>query len=221
MGYVSSAMMQAHCAELVRRDRTFNAIVKAAPLCPFGRVRPKTTHFESVVRAIIAQQVSTAAARTITERMRVIAGGAITPEALTRLSDPQLQSAGLTGAKVRSLAELSHAAAGGSIDFRRIARQPDDVVVAELSNIYGIGIWTAQMFLMFQLGRIDVWPTGDLAVRRGWDVLHQEPAAARDTAPSPVQGSTGAGVSARELDRLGDSLTGLRSVAAWYCWRAA
>ena len=201
--------MKDFCSELIRRDRAFAAIVKDAPLCPFGRIRPRTTHFESVVRAVIAQQVSTAAAHTITERMRVIAGGVITPSSMSALSDQQLQSAGLTKAKVRSLAELSAAAANGSINFQRIARQPDDVVIAELSDIYGIGVWTAHMFLMFQLGRIDVWPTADLAVRRGWDVLHGSAVA------------QGRGVSARELDGLGEALQGIRSVAAWYCWRAA
>lgn len=250
-------MMRAHCGELVRRDHAFNDIVLSAALCPFGRVRPKTTHFESLVRAVIAQQVSTAAARTITARMTTLAGGSVTPESMAGLSDAQLQSAGLTSAKVRSLAELSRTAASGAIDFRRISRQPDDVVITELTAVYGIGVWTAQMFLMFQLGRLDVWPTGDLAVRRGWDVLHP---AVTDTAPSPEAGAllgrrgagpkvaqrkgesgtsragvavgaegTGAmtgvpattGVTARELDRLGETFVGLRSIAAWYCWRAS
>ena len=236
MGRLTRSDMQAHCAELVRRDVAFREIVKAAPLCPFGRVRPLTTHFESLVRAVIAQQVSTAAARTITSRMRELAGGDISAATLTALTPTQLQSAGLTGAKVRSLVELSQTAAGGGINFRRIARQSDDQIIAELTAIYGIGVWTAQMFLMFQLGRLDVWPTGDLAVRRGWDALHSViPRRGHATSTQPRSRSTSAaqthtplvgaqspgGVSARELDRLGEALTGIRSVASWYCWRAA
>lgn len=221
--------MQIHCADLVTRDSAFSAIVESAPLCPFSRTRPKSSHFESIVRAVIAQQVSTQAAITIRNRLEVIAGGVITAPALAALSVEQLQSAGLTGAKVRSLSELSNATVAGNIDFAHIARQPDDVVIAELTSIFGIGVWTAHMFLMFQLGRLDVWPTGDLAVRRGWDVLHNSPTVktpkARVTEAGRVSrtdtGTTPAGVTARQLDELGARFAGIRSVAAWYCWRAS
>src|SRR4029077_4033014 len=86
---------------------------------------------------------------------------------------------------------------------RALARQPDDAVIARLSTVRGIGPWTAQMFLIFQLRRLDVWPTGDLGVRQSfglaWDI------------PTPT---------ARELEPLGDPFRPYRSVVAWYCWRA-
>jgi DNA-3-methyladenine glycosylase II len=87
--------------------------------------------------------------------------------------------------------------------LRAIGDAPDDVVVAELSQIWGIGRWTAEMFMMFTLGRLDVWPVGDLAVRRGWQLAH-------GLTDMPTE---------KELDSLGVPFRPYRSVAAWYCWR--
>ena len=205
MPRLTIAHMNELAAELVARDSAFTAIVETAELCPFGRVKPDTTHFESLVRAVISQQISTAAARTIRGRLTDAAGGELTPAALVSFSAEDMQACGLYKAKVRSLSELAAVAHSGEIDFVRIAREPDDVIVKQLTSIFGIGRWTVEMFLMFQLGRIDIWPTGDLAVRRGWDVLHPQ------HAPSTE----------RSLKPLGERFTGLRSVAAWYCWRAS
>ena len=90
------------------------------------------------------------------------------------------------------------------LDARQLARENDDEVVARLTSVRGIGKWTAEMFLMFQLRRLDVWPTGDLAVRRGYGLAWG--------IPTPT---------ARQLDDLGERFRPYRSVAAWYCWRAA
>jgi DNA-3-methyladenine glycosylase II len=90
------------------------------------------------------------------------------------------------------------------LDPRRLARQPDEEVVTRLTAVRGIGEWTAQMFLIFQLRRLDVWPTGDLGVRKGYGLAWG--------IPTPT---------ARELGPLGDELRPYRSIAAWYCWRAA
>ena len=87
---------------------------------------------------------------------------------------------------------------------RGLARQDDEELIAALSTVRGIGRWTAQMFLMFQLRRIDVWPTGDFGVRRGYGLAWE--------VPMPT---------ARQLEPLGDPYRPYRSVAAWYCWRAA
>lgn len=197
--------MEQHCAEVVRADRAFRGIVRAADLCPIGRVRPKTSHFESLVRAVTAQQVSTAAARSIYARVLDACDGEVTPTSVAKCSVDELRAAGLSAAKTRTVTALAAAATTGSIDFSALARKADEAVISELTVIPGIGRWTAEMFLMFQLGRLDVWPVGDLGVRRGWDNMH---------AGQPP-------VTPARLHELGEPFSGRRSVAAWYCWRAA
>ncbi len=154
---------------------------------------------------MIAQQVSTAAAKTITGRLEIKCAGSITAERVGALSPKQLQSVGLTGAKVRTISELTSAALSGEINFRKFAHMSDEEIISELVPLFGIGRWTVEMFLIFHLGRLDVWPVDDLAVRRGWDNLHGN--------SEPIKPKT--------LQGLGDQFAGMRSVVAWYCWRAS
>ena len=205
MPRLTTAQMQAHCDELVRLNKRFAPVVRSAPLCPIGRQSRKQTHIETLVDSIISQQITGKAAQTIYNRLLEAAGGSMNSRALAKLTERQLYDCGLNTAKVRAIQGLAEAELNGHIDLGRIAWQPDDVVVAQLTALYGIGRWTAEMFLIFQLGRLDVWPTGDLAVRRGWDALH------KNTEPT----------SAKHLDSLGDALRPIRSIAAWYCWRAS
>lgn len=197
--------IEQHCAEVARADRAFRAVIRDAELCPIGRVRPKTSHFESLVRSVTAQQVSTAAARSIYSRVIDACGGEVTPESVARSKVAHLRAAGLSAAKTRTVTALATAATTGSIDFSTLPRKADETVINELIVIPGIGRWTAEMFLMFQLGRLDVWPVGDLAVRRGWDNMHPG-----QTPVTPAR-----------LHQLGEPFSGRRSVAAWYCWRAS
>jgi DNA-3-methyladenine glycosylase II len=154
---------------------------------------------------VIAQQVSTAAAGTISERLEIKCAGSITAERVGALSAKQLQSVGLTGAKVRTISELTAAALSGEINFRKFTHMSDEEIIQELVPLFGIGRWTVEMFLIFHLGRLDVWPVDDLAVRRGWDNLHGN---SEPIKPKALQG-------------LGDQFIGMRSVVAWYCWRAS
>jgi DNA-3-methyladenine glycosylase II len=132
----------------------------------------------------------------------------VRPEALTivSLSDESLRAVGLSANKAASLRDLATKVLDGTVDLspRGLSRQSDEEVIARLSTVRGIGPWTAEMFLIFQLRRLDVWPTGDLGVRRGYGLAWK--------APMP---------SARELQSLGDRYRPYRSVVAWYCWRAA
>ena len=173
--------------------------------CTFGLTKPKVTSYQSLIRSVVAQQVSTAAARTISGRLEVKCGGSITAEKVGALSLKQLQSVGLTGAKVRTISELTEAALSGEINFRKFPHLSDEEIIQELVPLYGIGRWTVEMFLIFHLGRLDVWPVDDLAVRRGWDNLHAN--------SEPIK--------AKVLNTLGEPFTGMRSVIAWYCWRAS
>ena len=191
--------------KISRIDPAFVPAIKNLEPCTFGLAKPKVSQYQSLIRAVIAQQVSTAAAQTITGRLQAKCAGTITPEKVGALSLKQLQSVGLTGAKVRTISELTSAALSGEINFRKFAHMSNEEIINELVPLFGIGRWTVEMFLIFHLGRLDVWPIDDLAVRRGWDNLH------RNTEP----------IKPKVLQGLGDQFAGMRSVVAWYCWRAS
>ena len=191
--------------KIVAIDPAFAPAIKELPPCTFGLEKPKITSYQSLVRSVIAQQVSTAAARTISGRLEVKCGGSITAAKVGALSAKKLQSVGLTGAKVRTISELTDASLSGEINFRKFAYLSDEEIIQELIPLFGIGRWTVEMFLIFHLGRLDVWPVDDLAVRRGWDNLHGN--------SEPIK--------PKVLNALGEPFAGMRSVVAWYCWRAS
>jgi DNA-3-methyladenine glycosylase II len=168
--------------------------------------RPTETHFATLVRAIVYQQLAGRAAAAIHGRLIAALGGDVQPEPLVALSDEALRAAGLSRNKVASLRDLATKVLDGTVTLspRGLARESDDQIVTRLSAVRGIGPWTAEMFLIFQLRRLDVWPVGDLGVRHGYGLAWQ--------VPTPT---------ARELRPLGDPFRPYRSVAAWYCWRAA
>ena len=168
--------------------------------------RPAESHLGTLVRAIVYQQLAGRAAAAIHGRLIAALGGTVEPEGLLALSDEQMRAVGLSRAKVASLRDLAAKVLDGTVVLspRGLAAESDDEIVARLSAVRGIGTWTAEMFLLFQLRRLDVWPVGDLGVRRGYGLAWQ--------IPEPT---------ARELGPLGDPFRPYRSVAAWYCWRAA
>ncbi len=172
---------------------------------PFRLRPPLESHFAALVRSITFQQLAGAAAMTIHGRLVAALDGTVTPEAVLGLSPEEMRAAGLSGAKAASITDLASKALDGSVvlEPRRLARASDDEVVARLSSVRGIGRWTSEMFLIFQLRRLDVWPTGDLGVRRGYGLAYRIPT------PEP-----------KELDALGEVFRPYRSVSAWYCWRA-
>ena len=186
-------------------DSAFSLAIKELPPCTFSLEKPKVTSYQSLIRSVIAQQISTAAARTITSRLEVQCGGSITATKVGALSAKKLQSVGLTGAKVRTISELTDASLSGEINFRKFPHLSDEEIIQELVPLFGIGRWTVEMFLIFHLGRLDVWPVDDLAVRRGWDNLHGN--------SEPIK--------PKVLNALGEPFAGMRSVVAWYCWRAS
>ena len=168
--------------------------------------RPAESHFAALVRAIVYQQLAGVAAAAIHGRLVAALDGDPRPEALIALPDETLRAAGLSRNKAASLRDLAAKVLDGTVVLspRGLARESDEEIVARLSAVRGIGPWTAEMFLLFQLRRLDVWPTGDLGVRRGYGLAWHIPT------PTP-----------RELQRLGDPYRPYRSVVAWYCWRAA
>lgn len=168
--------------------------------------KPGGTHFAALVQSIVFQQLAGAAATTIHRRLVVALGGEVTPEAMLALAPEDMRAAGMSGNKAASVRDLAAKVLDGTVvlDPRGLAREGDEEVIERLTTVRGIGRWTAEMFLMFQLRRLDVWPTGDLGVRKGFGVAWG--------IPMP---------SARELEPLGDPFRPYRSAVAWYCWRAA
>jgi DNA-3-methyladenine glycosylase II len=157
------------------------------------------------VRAIVFQQLAGAAARAIHARVLATVGGDLTPERLAAVPDDALRAAGLSGNKLASLRDLTDKVAAGVVVLTGTGRRSDADVVASLTTVRGIGRWTAEMFLMFELRRLDVWPVDDLGVRRGYGLAWRLPV-------MPT---------AKELERLGDPFRPYRSVVARYCWAAA
>jgi DNA-3-methyladenine glycosylase II len=205
--------MAVHSAQKMRRivakvsqiDPKFAPLIQRRPLCTLGRSKPSETHFESLVSSVISQQLATKAAATIHERLVKQCKGAVTPRKVVKLSDEQLREIGVSGAKSRTIKGIATAALDKSIPINEIDQIHDDQEIFDaLTSIWGVGRWTVEMFMMFQLGRLDVWPTGDLAVRRGWDIIHK----------------TKEETSAKALDVKGEKLRPYRSVFAWYCYQA-
>jgi DNA-3-methyladenine glycosylase II len=202
---VSRRVSHAEAARLLaERVPEMAALVAAAG--PIKLRPPQESSFAALVRAITYQQLAGAAAATIHGRLLVALDGKVEPAAMLALSDEAMRAAGLSGNKTASLRDLATKVLDGTVvlEPRRIGRESDDEVISRLTAVRGIGEWTAQMFLIFQLRRLDVWPTGDLGVRKGYGLAWR--------IPTPT---------AKELGPLGDELRPFRSVAAWYCWRAA
>ena len=198
-----SVSWAAAAAELAERDDVMRRLVAAAGP-PRLRAR-RSSPFEALARAIVFQQLSGAAASTIWARVESLLGSPVTPEAVLAASVESLRAAGLSGAKAASIIDLSEKVASGVVPLdRRLSRLADDELVDRLVVVRGVGRWTAEMFLMFQLRRLDVWPVDDLGVRKGYAVAY-------GLSPMP---------SSKELVALGDPFRPYRSVAAWYCWRA-
>jgi len=192
-------------AALAERDASLAALIESVGPPDLRRGRPRRTHFAELVRAVCYQQLAGSAARAIHGRLEALLDGGPTPEAVLALGPERLRTVGLSGSKVRTISDLAAHVVDGEVQLDRVARLPDEEIVRELTGVWGIGQWTAEMFLIFQLGRLDVWPVGDYGVRKGYARLH-------GLADAPTAG---------ELEPLGDPYRPYRSVAAWYCWRAA
>ena len=170
-----------------------------------GVAPPVARRFETLANSIASQQLNGRAAQTIWGRVRGRVEGPFTAEAVLAVPESLWRDAGLSGAKAASLIDLAEHVADGRVQLERVGRMSDSEVVSHLTAVRGIGPWTAQMFLMFSLRRLDVWPTGDYGVRMGYGKAFR-----RGVAPT-----------AKELEPLGDRFRPYRSVVAWYCWAAA
>ncbi len=160
--------------------------------------------FAALVRSIMYQQLAGAAAATSHGRFLKLFSDGLSPAAVLALPDGAMRSAGVSGSKAAAITDLAQKVSDGTVALHDVDSMSDDDLVARLVQVRGIGRWTAEMFLMFQLQRLDVWPVDDYGVRKGWALAHRlkEP-------PAP-----------RALQVEGDRFRPYRSIAAWYCWRA-
>ena len=159
--------------------------------------------FSHLSRTICYQQLAGKAAATIHGRFVDALGGRVTPKRVLESEEAALREAGLSRNKLSAIRDLAHKLRSGEVEVEDLHRQPDEEVIRRLVMVKGIGVWTAQMYLMFGLHRPDVWPTGDLGVRSGYAKVH-----GLEDAPT-----------AKALEPLGDAYRPWRSAAAWYCWR--
>ena len=160
--------------------------------------------FEALARAIVFQQLSTKAASTIYGRLEQAAGGRISPESIQQLSVPEMRQAGLSKQKIGYIRDLAEHAISGKLDFAMLPAMEDEEVIVALTDIKGIGVWTAHMFLIFALRRPNVLPVGDLGVRMAIKQLYRK-------RKMPL---------AKDIEKLAKSWHPYCSFASWYLWRS-
>ncbi len=190
-------------ALLAGRDPVLASLVDRHGPPPRRRPVRSSDRFAALAEIIVYQQLAGKAAATIHGRFESAMGGAVTPEVVLASAPDLLASTGLSRAKAASIRDLAEKVVTGEVALERIGRLSDDEVIDHLTRVRGIGPWTAQMFLLGTLGRLDVWPTGDYGVRAGF-------AAAWGLSDIPTSA---------ELSALGEPFAPYRSLVAWYCWR--
>jgi len=195
--------LDAATRHIVKADPSFRRIIETTP--PMELRREAGSAFESLLSAIVFQQLAGAAARAIHGRLVAALGGApVAPESVLAADPESLRAAGLSANKLAAIIDLAAKFVDGTVPTHDLDGLSDDEIVVRLVSVRGVGRWTAEMFLLFQLHRPDVWPVDDLGVRNGWARIHEMAAP-----PTP-----------KALQILGDVLRPHRSTAAWYCWRA-
>jgi len=170
---------------------------------PF-RMEYGPAEFSSLAEAIVYQQLNGKAALTIFNRFADLAGRPLTPEGILKLSDQQLRGVGLSKQKSAYLKDLAAKTASGQLDFSRLHELPDEEVIKHLTQVKGIGVWTAHMFLMFSLRRPNVLPTGDYGVQMALKKHYR-----KRKLPKP-----------KDMEKIARAWEPYRSVACWYMWRS-
>jgi 3-methyladenine DNA glycosylase/8-oxoguanine DNA glycosylase len=194
-------------AHLSAADPRMAALIERAGPCRLGQhaqsALGKQQLLVALVESIVSQQLSPKAADTIFGRVRALVEGELTPEALLALSDEKLRGAGLSGAKTKGIRDLCERVRRGELQLDGLADMEDEAVIESLTQVRGIGRWTAEMVLIFQLGRQDVLPVGDLGVQKGFVRFFN-----LRKLPPPDR-----------MVKLAKPFRPYRSIASWYMWR--
>lgn len=165
---------------------------------------PLDDSFAALVRSIMYQQLAGAAAAAIHGRFLKLFSDGLSPAAVLALPEGAMRTAGVSTAKAAAITDLARKVADGTVPLGDVDSLSDDELVTRLVTVRGIGRWTSEMFLIFQLRRLDVWPVDDYGVRKGWTLSHRK----REL------------ITPRALQAEGERFHPYRSIAAWYCWRA-
>ncbi len=181
-------------------DKKMNCIIERIGPCT---LKVDSNHFWMLARAIIAQQISSAAARTITQRVRNSMNEVLTAESLSQLDEETLRTAGVSKQKVGYLRSLTEKVLSGEVALDRIATLSNAEITSQLIQIKGIGVWTADMFMIFSLGRTDIFPIGDGGVRAAMRKIYR----IDEEAPH------------EKYHRVAKKWQPYASIASWYCWR--
>ena len=193
--------MRKAVAHLKKSDSVLRAIIERVGPC---RMKFDEPVFCNLAEAIVYQQLNGSAAATIFERFVALAGQPLTPEGILKLTDEQLRSVGLSKQKSAYLKDLSAKTASGLLDFCRLSTLSDEEVIEHLTQVKGIGEWTAHMFLMFSLRRPNVLPTGDYGVQTAIKKHYK-----KRKLPKP-----------KDMQKIAKAWEPYRSVACWYMWRS-
>jgi DNA-3-methyladenine glycosylase II len=186
---------------LKKSDPILSAIIERVGPC---RMEFGPPEFHSLAEAIVYQQLNGKAAVTIFKRFAALAGDPVTPEGILKLTDAQLRSVGLSKQKSSYLKDMARRAARRELDFTRLPGMTDDEVIKHLTQVKGVGVWTAHMFLMFTLRRPNVLPTGDYGIQMAIKKHYQ-----KRKMPKP-----------EVMAKIAKSWEPYRSVACWYLWRS-
>ena len=193
--------MRKAVTHLKKSDPVLRAIIERVGPC---RMEFGPAQFCSLAEAIVYQQLNGKAAVTIWRRFAALAGEPVTPEGILKLSDEQLRSVGLSKQKSAYLKDLAAKTAAGLLDFSKLSDLPDEGVIKQLTQVKGIGVWTAHMFLMFSLRRPNVLPTGDYGVQMAVKKHYN-----KRKLPKP-----------KDMEKIARAWEPYRSIACWYMWRS-
>jgi DNA-3-methyladenine glycosylase II len=186
---------------LKKSDPVLRAIIERVGPC---RMEFGPAEFCSLAEAIVYQQLNGKAAVTIFKRFAALAGEPLTPQGILKLSDAQLRSVGLSKQKSAYLKDLAAKTASGVLDFSCLPKLSDEEVIQQLTQVKGIGVWTAHMFLIFSLRRPNVLPTGDYGVQVAVKKHYK-----KRKLPKP-----------KDMEKIARAWEPYRSVACWYMWRS-
>jgi DNA-3-methyladenine glycosylase II len=219
--------MRRAVTHLKKSDPVMRAIIERIGTC---RMRFTPPEFHSLAEAIVYQQLNGNAAATIFKRFAALTGEPLTPEGILKLSDEQMRGAGLSKQKSAYLKDLAAKTSSGLLDFARLPGLPDAEIIEHLTQVKGIGVWTAQMFLMFTLKRENVLPTGDFGVRMAMykHYLDVQGQAQRKVQRPAKQSAAAKKVRKRkiklptpeQMEKIAKRWEPYRSVACWYLWQS-
>jgi len=201
---VSSRRVSEATRAVAALDPAMAALIRRAGPCSLTPSRDADGGFAELIRGISSQQIAGAEAAAIHGRFRALVPGELTSDAVLALSEESMRGAGLSAAKTASIRDLAAKVDDGTVPLRQLGRMPDEEIVERLTTVRGIGRWTAEMFLVFHLARLDVWPVDDLGVRSGFALTF-----GIDPAPT-----------ARQLRPMGDRFRPYRTIITWYAWQA-